>query len=309
MNEEQMTQFINSMTILINDGYEIFLFHQGLGETCTFCLLMKSYREFSNKKIMVITMNEARTQLLQQCPFIDDVFQVNPQVYHTLASTPSFLKQFNIKDFLTLHYIPRDVNIVKTTRDEICYYLGMPLDYPFYKYQLSSKTSNSIETMLMQNGFEKGKTILLVPHALCFGDNVVPPQFWTILVDQLHSKGFRAIFNSDKTIVPQIPSIFLPITESVHLANYCGNVIGSRTGFLDVLSAFSSAKIQAIYPDDSNPIWETNPGLRNSNLPNVGKSLKYMKSWSLNKMFENDNAIEYVYNGIEMIDTLISHID
>lgn len=69
----KVAEYLYLMKGLVDKGFEVMLFHQGLGETCIFSRLMKAYTEKTKKPLILITFSDARKAILEQCPDIYNV--------------------------------------------------------------------------------------------------------------------------------------------------------------------------------------------------------------------------------------------
>ncbi len=304
MDEKAYQEFCESIKQLVASGYEVMLYHQGFGETAIFLQVLYKYREMHQKKLFVITYVSTRTELLQASEYIDEVFEVPEDVYVALCKDFDFRKEYGITDFLTMHQYSLDRS---TMKKEVCDYLGIPKDTPYGAYSLPEVNANWDE-YFQANHLIQGKTAYIVPHAIFMG-KVVEDEFWEKLVNRLKEKGYTAILNMPHEMVKGVPFAYFDIITSIRLAEKCGYVIGARTGFMDLVAAFSNLPLQVIYPDDSNPAWEI---CKEHDWPepvyeNYAK--RYMESTGINTLFPRDGIEELVYsNDDDLLDALMKKL-
>ncbi|MDE6742889.1 MAG: hypothetical protein K2J95_03305 [Lachnospiraceae bacterium] len=285
------------------------LFHQGLGETCIFSRLMKAYTEKTKKPLILIARDDSRKALLEQCPYIYNVMTCDISFFYELASYKEFRAALQIKNFETLHYI--NFENVTTMREEICSFLGLPYDAEDSDYIVKSKFPDALGQYFDELGLKRGKSVFLIPHALCYGNEVVSFEFWEKLSIRLREEGYEPVFNSCEEIVPGVPYIYLPIEEVPAFAKLCGNVIGVRTGLLDVIATFTDVKIQAVYPNELCPIWHQNQMLyKGLDISLKEKSERAIYDMAIRRVVGRGNVFEFIHgNEEEDIQKLIEHLD
>lgn len=98
---------------------------------------------------------------------------------------------------------------------------------------------------------KKGKTVILNPYALSI--KPIDIKLFDAIAEQLIKSGFTVltnISNDKQVIVKGTKALKCDLIEILHIANYCGYIIGLRSGFLDLM-LFAKCKIVALYPADS----------------------------------------------------------
>ena len=53
----------------------------------------------------------------------------------------------------------------------------------------------------------RGKSVFLIPYALCYGNEVVSFDFWKKLTTRLRKEGYEPVFNSFEEVVPEVSYI------------------------------------------------------------------------------------------------------
>ncbi len=305
IDEKEYVDVCQTIRELVQNGYEVMLYHQGFGETAIFLQVLYKYKEMKNKKLFVITYAPTRTELLRACDCIDEVFEVPEEFYMALCKDVPFRMECDIKDFLTMHQYDLDRTTLKT---EVCDYLGIPKDTPYKNYHLPEVNANWEEYFAAKN-LIVGKTVYIVPHAVFLG-KVVKDEFWEKLVCRLKDVGYTAILNLPQETVPGVPFAYFDIIPSIRLAEMCGYVIGARTGFTDLIAAFTDLPLQVIYPDDSHSSWEILKKYTWTEPVENHYAEKYMESTGLHTLFDRPGITEHVYTTDEellnsIIDTLL----
>ena len=308
-NTAKVLEYLHLMKGLVERGFEVMLFHQGLGETCIFSRLMKAYTEKTKKPLILITRDDSRTALLKQCPYIYDVMSCDISFFDALASYKEFRAALQIKNFEALHYM--NFENVTTMREEVCSFLGLPYDAADSDYIVKSRNPDAIRHHFDELGLKKGKTCFLIPHALCYGKEVVSYEFWKKLSIRLREEGYEPVFNSFEEIVPEVPYIYLPMEEVPDFVKLCGNVIGVRTGLLDVIATFTDVKIQAVYPNEFCPIWHQNPMLyKGLDISVKEKSERAINDMAIRRVVGRGNVFEFIHgNEEEDIQKVIEHLE
>ena len=303
---KEYQEFCDSIQNVISSGYCVLLFHQGLGETAIFLQVVYRFKQRVGRRLLVITYVPTRTELLKASPEIDEVLEVPDDLYIRLVQDLPFRKKWGILDFLTLHEYELDRSTMKT---EICQYLGIPKDTPYSKYPLPHVNANW-EQFFFEKKLIPGKTVYIVPHAL-FLNNTVDDSFWEKLVVRIKALGYTALMNLPSETIPGVPFAYFDLIISLRLAEKCGYVIGTRTGFLDLVAAFTNIPIQAVYPDDSHPSWEIlkKKGWEWFEPVYSDYAKVYMKSTGIYTLFPRENINELVYTtDEELLDSIAKNL-
>ena len=177
---------------------------------------------------------------------------------------------------------------------------NLPLEFnnyilPVIKKEIETETIKKLNNL----GIEKDKAILLSPNAVTFKPIIF--EFWTEVLIELLNIGYKVLVldNSDnykKLENDNIITIDFPLEESLTICNYCGNFIGLRSGFCDLISSSISKKV-ILYPDlnDEKTYYDSINGFSLSNLG----------------ITDTNTLLEIVYkkyNQEELIDKIISFI-
>lgn len=294
LSDKEYEALVEDIKGIIAGGYTVFLLEQGFGEISLFAKLLYKYKELYNKKVCLFVKRRILLSILECCPWIDDVMYIEPELYDKLASNGYLRLYCRVRDVSMYHFI---VGISKdTAKTEICDYLALPFDTKLKDYEIP-EVEYDWESFFHENKIKMGKTVYIVPHAN-FLRNTVPDNFWSILVNRLQKEGFTTLINSNKIIVDDVPHVFFDMDISLTLAKKCGFVVGTRTGFMDIIGAFSKVPIVAIYPDDSHPSWD---GCSWTCNVQKDRALSYMHGWGIRNMFDRDNVDELVYNNTDDI--------
>lgn len=305
----KVLEFLHLMKGLVERGFEVMLFHQGLGETCIFSRLMKAYTEKTKKPLILIARNDSRKALLEQCPHIYDVMSCDISFFEALASYKKFRAALHIKNFEALHYMKFEN--VTTMREEICTFLGLPYDAEDSDYIVKSKYPDALGQYFDELGLKRGKSVFLIPLAICYGNDVVSYEFWEKLSIRLREEGYDPVFNSYEEIVPGVPYVYLPMEDVPDFTKLCGNVIGVRTGLLDVIATFTDVKIQAVYPNEFCPIWHQNPALyKGLDISSKEKSERAIYDMAIRRVVGRGNVFEFIHgNEEEDIQKMIEQLE
>ncbi len=106
-----------------------------------------------------------------------------------------------------------------------------------------------IETLKTRSDIVPGKTVLMNPYAnSCSG---VPVSFFSDFAQKLKENGFAVVtgVHGNQQPIEGTQGVDFSLDKAVAIVEYCGYVVGLRSGFLD-LCAFSSAMTIAIDSDD-----------------------------------------------------------
>ena len=133
--------------------------------------------------------------------------------------------------------------------------------------------------------------------------------FWEKLVERLRSEGFAAILNLPEETISGVPFAYFDMIPSLRLAEKCGYVIGARTGFMDLVAAFTDLPLQAIYPGDTHESWDILKKYTWTETVNDHYAEKYMESTGLHALFERPGITEWVYTtDEELLDSIMEKL-
>lgn len=152
--------------------------------------------------------------------------------------------------------------------------------------------------------FPIGKTILICPAAGSCGINA--DTFWLQLAKSLRERGLVPVFNAkDATRYSGFEAIFLSIKDTMAFVELAGGIVTVRSGMADLASYFTSAKVVSLFPDD----WEAWSWIVREKWLRMGcdrPSGKFMKAWSLNRIFPRDGIFELVWDENLKIETIVN---
>lgn len=322
MNEETdvVKEYWKCIIGLREMNCEVFLAHQGLGESSWMSLFLGEYKKrIGNKEIVMITCAPSRADLFGQCPAVDHVLEVAPSLLYALSSDLNLNKEYKIHNFLNMHY---DIELQKKLgtrrylegagfREQIVAYLDLPPDQEPCGFPLHYD-KEKLKALFQGLGLKENRTVLVSPYANCYGNEAVPYIFWAELSLRLMDRGYSVVFNSKEKIVniDGVKNVFLGLSEMVGFSALCGNIIGTRSGFFDVLAIFSPVNLnmQIIYPNYDNPRWPILFGIPGARIPDTEATPRDRIYWDgIPSNFAVNNAKRYVYSNemATFIDTLI----
>lgn len=105
------------------------------------------------------------------------------------------------------------------------------------------------ENIIEKYDLKKDKTIILAPYANTYIKEL-PEEWWKNLAINLKSKGYKLLTNAgpNEEAIAGTSKIFIPFSCLGSICDYCGTIIGMRSGLFDVI-AFSACKKIIIYQD------------------------------------------------------------
>lgn len=291
--DARISEFKKLIESLVNSNYEVMLFHQGLGETCVFAMLVKAYKEKTKKPLVILALSNSRAEILRQCPYVDSVMNCDEEIFYTIAADMEFRERLQIGNYWELHYLYEGANM----REKVYRYLGLPAHIPYTGYPLKTAEFPALCQLFSGLGLQEGKTVFLIPSAIYYGNEVVSHSFWEKLTVGLKEAGYCAVFNAPEEVVAGIPHVYLSIENVPDFSRLCGNVVGVRTGLLDVIGVFSDVRIQAVYPNESCPVWEENAGILEESGTNDKKAaaLFHLREKTVSELAGRENIFEFIH--------------
>ena len=280
--------------------YEYFLFHEGLGESMALFFWMKEYRKKHDKKILMLCVHPLREEMMRNCPYVDAVVKVPPQIFDYLAIY--LADQYNMKKVLTAHFSTKTIKtkqklqpwelktygIPGTIRD----FLGINPKIKFEPYPVKlpeSAIAKATEIFQSMN-LTRGKTILIVTEGYAFSGLQHHNDFWARFANYMSDKGYEVLTNGNKEEIPGCRNVFMSLFETTAFAGMCGHIVSCPTGFVEALCTFNTADkmtLQVIFPGNHDIYWRR---------PNFINLVAYIES---NRYFGRksaDNAVnEYLY--------------
>ncbi len=291
-----MPPIINEIVRLNAEGFSVLILKKATGETAIFSGLMHAYREKYDKKIALIMIETDRPglEIMENCPFVDRIYKIDADTMFYFAKYPDLYSKHDVKN-LTLMYKGYMGLKPRNIREATCSSLGISFDvFPKFFY-LEPENARNVRDFFDSNGLIKGKTVYIVPDAVALGKEIVPDDFWEKCVEFIKEKGLGVVINSKEEIISGIPTVFMGTRDTMEMIRLCGYVIGVRTGLLDLVCAFTDAKVLGIYPNELNSLWKNNPELLPEEVREKGKCAEAaFKFSSMKSIFQRDNITELI---------------
>ena len=290
---DRILEFKKLIEGLVAGNYEVMLFHQGLGETCVFAMLAGAYKEKTKKPLVILTLSDSRAEILRQCPYIDSVMNCDEEIFYPITADIEFRERLRIKDYLELHYLYEGANM----REKVYRFLELPFSVPYMRYPLRAGDFPALRQLFEELELQEGKTVFLIPNAIYYGNEVVATSFWEKLTKGLKEAGYQTVFNSPGTVVQGVPNVYLSMENIPDFARLCGNVVGVRTGLLDVIGVFSDVRIQAVYPNEFCPIWDQNAGILEESGSSDRKAAAqfHLREKTVSELADRNNIFEFIH--------------
>ena len=142
-----------------------------------------------------------------------------------------------------------------TFLDLIKIQFNIPLEFNDYTMP---NVSQDIENKVIGNmnllGIERNKAILISPNAVSF--KPLSEDFWIKIVDKLLMTNYKVLMLDSTEYFrnhqnDNLICIDFPLEEAITICEYCGNFIGYRSGFCDLIISTKSRKV-IVYPDIIN---------------------------------------------------------
>jgi hypothetical protein len=142
---------------------------------------------------------------------------------------------------------------------------NIPLEFNDYLLPtVSQEIENLVSEKMKKMGIERNNAILISPNAVTFKQ--LNDDFWTKLVDKLLMSNYKVLILDNTIHFRNHPNenlfcIDFPLEESISICDYCGNFIGYRSGFCDLIISSKSKKV-IIYPEinDEYDFYDCNKG-------------------------------------------------
>jgi len=129
--------------------------------------------------------------------------------------------------------------------------------------------------------------ILLCPQANSIA--TVEPEFWLELAKFLNNRSFTPLFMNDSPS-SEFASISFPLSESIPLCNQIKGIISLRSGFCDLISNCSTAKI-ILYPKIK---WYSGSLIQGSGLNAMGLSKGNLLEVEVSDFVNNSNLFKQI---------------
>ena len=244
------------------EQFEYFLFHEGLGESTAIFFLLKEYRKPRDKKILFLCINPLREEMMRNCPYVDVVITIPPQIFDYL--TIYYADRYSMKKILTAHpsekVISRrkslsaeeleDYHIPEVFRD----FLDIPPNVRFKKYpvRLPEVAVARAKEIFTKMNLTAGKTVFAVTKGIYFGGLEHHNEFWIKLARRLQSAGYEFVLNGDDEFFSGCKSVYLSLFETAAFVGLCRNIVSVPTGFVEAICTFNTVESinwQIIFPN------------------------------------------------------------
>lgn len=228
---------------LYQDYYQFVMFHPWGDFYIASALLAEFKKHHQNAKILAICKNESQKKVLETFDAIDKIKIVSKEFYHAILSIDLFN---NFKQELKVGtlYCLSHWNYHEAEQNKSMNFLEL------YQKMLGIKHPSKFELLKLKTYAKNNETntILIYPEANSFDCREFSKDFWISLVDKLTSMGYNVVLNSKKQNYGRYETIFLPIIESIEFAQNCKYIIGTRSGFSDILAINEIKNHIVLYP-------------------------------------------------------------
>ncbi len=318
INNDNNSILLKILDILSNDYHIFFIPNLGFGETVILATLINQYKKLYKKKIIFFCVNKSRKllyQLFNNIDFVDEISSNDYLKFHKLINHNSYKNIKIIENPYKKHNrkITTMVDIMKAS-------LNLPEDSKLDSLNIEDdyiyKIKNDYASLNLEDNYDKN--ILIIPEALCLGNNIVPKNFWKNFSRIMKEKGYNVIFNTELDSLKEENCIYPNIKEFLGLSNYFKYIVGVRTGLFDVLANYNKkSNMIVIYPNKNNDCWKNNPAILDGLYkyfdikPSNDFVQDYIQCSSLQKMFEI-NACEIIYSSEtlnKIIEIILSNKD
>ena len=269
----------------ISDGYKVMALPVfPIGDICTIISFIKPYKEMINQPLSLYVGSAKNQELLEVCTDIDkaEALCMSPMLFE---EEDEFLQEHGILDLKYIFALFKGEKYLDGPA-EVRAFFGLPQDTECNRIGMCNfGNKDNVEDVFRKYGLTEGRTVFIVPYGDWLGRQVVTEGFWAKLCKRLELAGYAVIFNADREIVPGVPSLFLNVLDVPLFSEMCGNVVGARTGLLNYIAFFTDVMIQAIWPGDDNPHFETD----------------YWKNWcEFGGVSQSERSGYYMNNGLSI---------
>jgi len=132
---------------------------------------------------------------------------------------------------------------------------NIPLEFSDYaKPNVTQYIESKVIEKMNLLGIERENAILISPNAVTF--KPINTDFWVKLVDKLLETNYKVLILDNNDCYKNYSNknlicVDFPLDESITICDYCGNFIGYRSGFCDLIISSLSKKI-IVYPEIIN---------------------------------------------------------
>lgn len=223
------------------DYYQFVMFQPWGDFYITASLLSEFKKNNNDAKILAVCVNQEQKNVLETFGAINKIEIITKEFYNELLSINSkknFKQQLEKGKLYCLshwYYSDADKNQSYNFLELYTKMLGL-------KYPTKLMVSNTLNSKTASNN------ILIYPEANSFDYSEITQNFWVSLADELTYMGYNVIFNSKKQTYGKYQTIFYSMNKSIELAKQCKFVIGTRSGFGDILAINKVKNHIVVYP-------------------------------------------------------------
>jgi len=283
--QEIKTQYPNAV---------FFLQMANLGEVYVSCAYLK-YLKSIEKDIIVFILEEQKytKQLINIFPHISQTYFISHRANDLIRNDKSFAEKFKIQS-LDIYEHEFNNNKPGSMVEAFRVLLNVQNKLPCNLTSSTEDDLSKVHSIFIKTSCKIEKTVILTPEARSFEYPLLNDEFWIVLADRIVENGYDVVFNSNKNFA-KYSSVFLSIRETILLAKLCGNVIGARSGLLDVLAGETNVFIQAIYPKNNDVFRSRFEHLKRFKFPeNITTIEKLQIFYSLNKIRDDGKIKEII---------------
>jgi|GEM_PF-1869023 len=235
-----------------------FIFGYGIGDFYLFLSFVEDFKNYNNVTNLSVGLLKSYQQQLIQ------VFDLKfSRVLEIQSSDLQFCEEnifcpgkpivFHPEKFLKNSFLS-SIGYKMINLNDIYKFM---LNIPIYSLNAVPKEQIQHTEMAKERFFRYGlnkesKIVLIAPHANSFDDSMFPFEFWEKLIWRLKDRGYKVLINtvtqkSQYEIIDGVVCVDFSLVEAISFVNLCGNFIGVRSGFCDLISSSNARKI-ILYP-------------------------------------------------------------
>ena len=241
--------------------YDYILAQLDFGEAMPFYFWSKAYKEiFPHKKILCLCCEPFLFDMMSNSPYVDVSVSMHKFMYKYLAVFfADSVKNLNFAPFVFAGNQTNRPHLIGMEQK----ILNIPPEVPFPKFDVviqaqDLKTANYAFNYLQ---LEKSRTVFFELSGGYYNADFLAGHFdfWQKLAESFKAQGYQVVVHGEGTIITGCPSINLTIPQTAAFVQYCGNVVGVPSGFLECVCSFTSKnkiKAQLVLPNAQDSFWQ-----------------------------------------------------
>lgn len=295
--------------------YWIFVPFWPWGDFIIGCSLLKEFKKENGGKILLFYKNKNQLEFIKSLGIADKIIKLPREIYYATCTNTITEKhnEYGLKKgaiYELSHHVFNSAETNKSNNFTEVYAKMLNLrDIKFSTPQFSKEIIDEVNALYSKISRGK-KVIMLSPHANSYDENEISSHYWRKIGIYLENLGYKVVVNTNKNLLNEYESVYLPLPEQCYFATLCYGNISIRSGFTDLITICGANNQIVLYPESMRfiTITQEHQLFEMKRIFNFNTAISFeenMFNWtSINNMYHKnfkEEVIKYSKTEIEIL--------